>query len=115
VTEVQFQASSERLSDEMRVVRVSGELDVYSAPELERALQLDGVAGARVVVDLRKCTFIDSTGLGILVAADRRGGGNGLLIVASSMEVLRAIEVTRLDGRLTLHPTLESALNGAAA
>jgi stage II sporulation protein AA (anti-sigma F factor antagonist) len=115
MTEVQFHASSERLSDETRVVRVTGELDLYTATELERALRLAGAADGRVVVDLRECTFIDSTGLGILVAADRRSGGNGLLIVASSQEVLRAFEVGGIHGGLTLHRTLESALNGAAA
>lgn len=114
MTEVEFQAESERLSEETQLVRVSGELDLYTAPDFERALQLDGVAGGRIVVDLRECTFIDSTGLGILVAADRRNGGNGLAIVAGSMEVLRAFEVSGLDGRLTLHPTVESALNGSA-
>jgi anti-anti-sigma factor len=114
VTEVQFQAETQRLSEGTRIVSVSGELDLYTAPDFERALQLDRVVGGRVVVDLRECTFIDSTALGILVAADRRSGGNGLLIVASSMEVLRAFEVSGLDGRLTLHPTVDSALNGSA-
>lgn len=113
MTEVQFQAETQRLSEGTRIVSVSGELDLYTAPDFERALQLDRVVGGRVVVDLRECTFIDSTALGILVAADRRSGGNGL-IVASSMEVLRAFEVSGLDGRLTLHPTVDSALNGSA-
>lgn len=114
MTEVRFRASSERLADETRIVRVRGELDLYTAPEFERALELEGAADGRLVVDLSECTFIDSTGLGILVAADRHTGGNSLLIVGSGMEVLRAFEVSALDRHLTLYPTLESALNGAA-
>ena len=113
--EIQFQASSERVAEDTRVVTVRGELDLYTAPEFERALGLNGAANGRVVVDLTDCTFIDSTGLGILIAADRHSGGNGLLIVARGHEVLRAFEVSGLDGPLTLHPTVESALNGAAA
>lgn len=115
MSEIKFQAISHRLPDATHLVAVRGELDLYTAPEFERALDLNGSAGARVVVDLRECTFIDSTGLGILVTAHRRNGGSALLIVASSMEVLRAFEVSGLDRQLTLHPTVESALNGASA
>lgn len=113
--EIQFQATSQRLPDATHLVRVTGELDLYTAPEFERALDLNGSAGGRVVVDLLECTFIDSTRLGILVAAHRRNGGSALLIVASGPEVRRAFEVSGIDRHLTLHPTLESALEGAAA
>lgn len=112
--ETKFRASSERLADETRVVSVVGELDLYTAPEFERALALNGGASGRVVVDLSECTFIDSTGLGILVEANRQIGGNALLIVAAGPEVLRAFEVSGLAGRLTLRTTLMSALNGGA-
>jgi hypothetical protein len=67
------------------------------------------------VVDLSDCTFIDSTGLGILVEAERRIGRHALLVVAGGPEVLRAFEVSGLDRRSALHPTLESALNGGSA
>jgi anti-anti-sigma factor len=113
--EAQFEATSQRLPDGTHLVRISGELDLYTAPEFERALDLNGGPAERVVVDLRECTFIDSTGLGILVAAHRRNGGDGLLIIANGLEVLRAFEVSGLDRQLTLHPTLEGALNEAAA
>jgi stage II sporulation protein AA (anti-sigma F factor antagonist) len=114
MTEVEFRASSERLADETRIVRVQGEVDLYTAPEFELALGPNGAAAGRVVVDLSECTFIDSTGLGILVEAHSRGDHDTLLIVASGMEVLRAFEVSGLDRRLVVHPTLESALNEAA-
>jgi anti-sigma B factor antagonist len=111
---IEFRASSQHLGDGTRVVAVAGEVDLYTAPEFERALELNGGAGGRVVVDLSECTFLDSTGLGILVQANRHNGGNGLLVVAGGVEVLRAFQVTGLDGRFVLHPTLESALNGSA-
>jgi anti-anti-sigma factor len=113
--EVQFQVSSDRLADGTPIVTIRGELDLYTAPEFERALCLNGAADGRVVVDLSECTFIDSTGLGILIAADRRTGGNGLVLVARDLEALRAFGVSGLDRQLRLHPTVESALEGAAA
>ena len=112
--EIRFRASSERLADETQVVSVAGELDVHTAPEFEDALALNGSEPGRVVVDLSECTFIDSTGLAILIKADRHIGRNALLIVAAGPEVLRAFEVSGLDRRLALHPSLEAALNGGA-
>ena len=111
--EIEFEASCEQLADKTRLVRVRGELDLYTRPEFERALEPNGAGAGRVVVDLSECTFIDSTGLGTLIAADRHNGG-ALLIVASGLEVLRALEVSGLDRHLTLHPSLQSALNGKA-
>lgn len=112
MAEIRFQATSERLADETRLVTIRGELDLYTAPALERELELNGGANGRVVVDLSECTFLDSTGLGMLVGAHRRNGGSALLIVARGVEVLRAFEVSGLDRHLKLHPTLESALSG---
>jgi anti-sigma B factor antagonist len=112
--EFEFGASSEYLADATRIVRVRGDLDLYTAPEFERALELNGAADRRVVVDLSECTFIDSTGLGILVKVGRRGDHDSLVIVANGVEVLRAFEVSGLNRQLVLYPTLESALNGGA-
>ena len=114
MAEIAFRTASERLADETRVVSVAGELDLYTAPEFERALQLNGCADGQVVIDLSACTFIDSTGLGILVRADRQIGRNALLIVANGRAVLRAFELSGLEHRFALHPSLESALNGGA-
>jgi anti-sigma B factor antagonist len=115
VEEIEFRASSERLADETQVVSIAGELDLYTAPEFERALALNGAVKGRIVVDLSECTFIDSTGLGILVEADSHIGRNALLIVATGPAVLRTFEVSGLDRQFALHPSLESALNGGAA
>lgn len=113
--EIKFRASSERLADETHVVSIAGELDLYTAPEFERALELNGSTNGRVVVDLSECIFIDSTGLKILIQAGRHVGSNALLIVAAGPAVLRSFEVSGLDRRFMLHPSLESALNGGAA
>ena len=50
------------------VMHVSGDLDVYSAPQLKEALEGTGLAGKTVILDLSQVHFIDSTALGVLVA-----------------------------------------------
>jgi anti-anti-sigma factor len=56
-------------SGDERVIRLSGELDIDSAPDLERALLRSRPAGQRVVVDLSELEFMDSTGLRVLLRA----------------------------------------------
>lgn len=60
--------AAEAFDDGTYVVTVNGELDVYSAPQLESELaELHQKNVRSVVVDLTECEFIDSTALGLLV------------------------------------------------
>jgi anti-sigma B factor antagonist len=52
-----------------RIVRLRGELDIHSAPDLERVLLRSRPTGQRVVLDLSGLEFMDSTGLRVLLRA----------------------------------------------
>jgi stage II sporulation protein AA (anti-sigma F factor antagonist) len=56
-------------ADGARVIRLHGELDIGAAPDLERALLRSRPPGQRVVLDLSKLQFMDSTGLRVLLRA----------------------------------------------
>jgi anti-sigma B factor antagonist len=56
------------------VVLIRGELDLATAPELEKVVVERLDAGDEVVVDLRELDFMDSTGLRVLVHAHARAG-----------------------------------------
>src|SRR3954447_21050822 len=65
-----FSVEDEEIDATTHVVNVAGEVDLYSAPELkERVLSAIDAGKTRIVVDLSKTTFIDSTTLGVLVGA----------------------------------------------
>jgi anti-sigma B factor antagonist len=84
--------------DGVRVVAVSGELDLDTMGELNAALAADnGVA--TTVVDLRGLTFIDSTGVSGLMAAARRArdAGGRLVCVPGSAQIQRVFELTGVD------------------
>ena len=66
--EDRFHVSVDEPSPGWVVVGVAGEIDVATAPELERALA-DAGAEKRVVLDLSECQFIDSSGLRTLLGA----------------------------------------------
>jgi anti-anti-sigma factor len=81
-------------------VRVQGELDMSTSPELDQILRQEIAAGRRVVVDLSEIAFIDSTGLNTLIAALRASDSNGAtLMVSPSLpaQVKRVLQITGLN------------------
>jgi anti-sigma B factor antagonist len=100
------------------VLTVTGEVDVYSAPLLRQKLLDLAMAGPpRVVVNLEPVGFLDSTGLGVLVAGlnrFRRQGGD-LELICSQARILRLFEITGLTRVLTIYPSLDSALATVSA
>jgi anti-sigma B factor antagonist len=103
---------------ELHVVSAAGDLDLHSAPHLERELLrlIDG--GARtLVVDLAETTFLDSTALGVLLRALQRlrPAGGGLAVVADNPGLAKIFEITRLDRVLAVSASRDEALARLAA
>ncbi len=95
------------------VVDLAGELDLYNA-HLAREALLEAAERSpeRLVVDLSEVTFIDSTGLGVLVETRTRlANRRAFLLVAPGLETRRALEISGLDRHFALHDTLEGALS----
>ena len=83
------------------IVRPRGELDLASAATLRAAL--DGIEDAgRLVLDLRGLSFLDSSGLHLLVGLDERARRDGfqLALVAPAAPADKAIQLTGLDQAL---------------
>jgi anti-sigma B factor antagonist len=81
------------------VVLLIGELDLDTAQELEAVL---ATQSGPVVVDLRKLSFIDLTGLRLLLEADARSRQDGMnLRFIPGRIVRRLFEASRLPDRLT--------------
>lgn len=86
-----------------RVIRLSGELDLANAAAVEAELDTafgDGNGG--IVLDLAELTFIDSTGIALLINAVGREDGNARLRIVPSrgLAVNRVLKATGLDERL---------------
>lgn len=93
------------------MVTVSGELDVASSQALEREFaKLDDVP--LVVVDVRDLTFIDSTGLGVLVKAHQaaREHGRRFGLVRAEGQVGRLLILTGLAEELLMAESAEQLL-----
>jgi anti-sigma B factor antagonist len=77
-----------------------GELDFATLGTLTDELDKASREGVdEVVVDLRKVTYIDSSGLGVLVGAHRRlkGEGRSLVLQVADPEMIKLLSITGLD------------------
>ena len=98
-----------RRRGDVATVQPRGELDLASVATLRAAL--DGIKGAgRLVLDLRGLSFIDSTGLHLLVAFHQRAQREGfrLTLVAPAPPVARAIQLCGLDKSLPFVAPVEA-------
>ena len=90
------------------VVQVAGEIDVATAPELRQELtRLAGGGAGAIEVDLDGVSFLDSSGLGVLLGAHKRlvaAGGQGIRITGARDTVRRVLEITGLDATFALDP-----------
>ena len=82
------------------LIRVVGEVDLYSSPELRKAI-LKAVPSAEggLAIDLEGVTYIDSSGVATLVEGLRsaREHGTGFVLVAPSPPVMQVLGLARLD------------------
>jgi anti-anti-sigma factor len=84
-----------------------GDVDLATVGRVrERVDELTAAGFARVVLDLREVTFLDSTGLRLLIELDREARVDGweLALIDGSTEVQRVFDVTGMRPRLPFTP-----------
>ena len=94
------------------VVKLAGELDLYNAMQVRKALdEACADSPKRIVVDLAEVEFIDSTALGVLIEARRHlENRRAFLLAAPGLETRRALEISGLDRHFTVHDSVSEAL-----
>lgn len=108
-----FQIDVSSAEGDVKVVALRGELDFDGAPAFARALEELRADGEReVIVDLSELTFIDSSGISVLVGAARAATAEqGTLVVAApTPHVQRVFDIVSLSELVAVEPGLEGAL-----
>ena len=110
------------VSDEQRndilVVRVDEKrVDASRAPQFKDEITRRIEAGhTRIVLDLSGVDFVDSSGLGAIVACLKRLGPRGDLAIAGARgAVSRLFTLTRMDKVFPLHETVDAAVEQMSA
>ena len=83
---------------------VRGEIDAHTAPRVRAAGEALLADHGSLRFDLSGVEFIDSSGLGVLVAltSSARGTGGDVTLMAPSKPVVRLLQISGLDGHLTV-------------
>lgn len=94
-----------------QIVRIGGEVDMYSAPRI-RASLASFPSNARIIVDLEDVDYIDSSGLGALIShRTKLLKSNGDLAVINPSSVVRKVfQLTRLDVFFPIFESMEEAM-----
>jgi anti-sigma B factor antagonist len=97
------------------VVALMGEHDAYSSERLENELAVIVEGRRHAIVDLSDATFIDSTTLSVLLAAQKKAERTGLgfaLVLPSRnyTQVHQILEITGLGRSFAIYPKLDDAL-----
>jgi anti-sigma B factor antagonist len=114
---IDFGISDRAVDADTHVVSVSGEVDLFTAPEFKQRVMAPIAAGVdNVIVDLMQTTFIDSSSLGVLIGAHRRlkARGGRLIVACDSEMIVKTFRITGLDGVFRLVDSVEAALSGRA-
>ncbi|MDH6138308.1 MULTISPECIES: STAS domain-containing protein [Kitasatospora] len=104
--------STETVGDRT-VVRVGGEIDVYTAPKLrEQLVELVNDGSYHLVVDMEGVDFLDSTGLGVLVGGLKRVRAHegSLRLVCTQERILKIFRITGLTKVFPIHTSVEDAV-----
>lgn len=92
------------------VIVASGEVDILTSPALREAVLAAAEASNRIVIDLGAVTFIDSTGIGVIVAALGRHRQRSVSLVRPAPMVRKILQITTLDRLIPVLDSVDEAL-----
>lgn len=99
------------------VLAVKGEVDLGTAPHLrQRLIELVADGHRRIVVDMTATDFLDSTGLGALVAGLKRlrAHDGEMRLVCTAPRIRKVFEITHVDRVLPIFDTVDAACSAEA-
>ena len=111
---IEFRLDVESRGDGRAVLRVAGEVDVYTAPQIrERVQDLAAKGTVHLIADLGQVEFIDSSGLGALIGGLRRvrEDDGSLVLVIPARRILRVFQLTGLTKAFVIYDNLGDALS----
>ena len=97
--------------EEVAVYQVNGEINISTSPDLKK--QFEKQPAKKVVVNLEKVTYIDSSGLATLVEMLKksRSSGGALGLAGMSDKVKSLFEITKLDKLFSISASQDEAVS----
>jgi len=100
----------------VRIVSISGEVDLSTSPKVRDVLLECILGGADVVVDLSQVAYIDSSGVASLVEAfqNAKSRGSNFALAQVGETPMRVLQLARLDQVFIIHDTADAAVTDFA-
>ena len=102
-----------KLPESKNVLPLEGEIDLHVSPRISEKLgEMIKLKPSRVVIDLSRVTYIESSGLAILISAmqDVEEYGGRFAIAGLQENVRTIFETARLDKVFLMYPHVDAAL-----
>lgn len=112
VKELDFEVDVKEKQNALNVT-ISGEIDAFTAPKLREAFEpYEGKAGLDVLIDLTNVSYMDSTGLGVLVGLFKslRANGGMLTLTGLSDRLKRLFDITGLSDIMKINTEIEGGV-----
>lgn len=103
-----------RHEDQVSILAMNGQINLYNLPELKTQIQQELAKGIKsLVFDMENVGYIDSSGIGVLVAsATSLKNAGGRLALSGLQNVIRkTFEITKLDHFFEIYPTVTESIN----
>ncbi|NLC58542.1 MAG: STAS domain-containing protein [Armatimonadetes bacterium] len=113
MSQVDLQINVNREAGGVPVIKLEGEVDIYTCPQLkDTIIHLIDEGEYHIIIDMEKVPYIDSAGLGVLVGARRRVGEHdgSISIVNPNPSVYKVLEITRLTKIFDVYQDRDAAL-----
>ena len=104
---------SSRTKGEVVILDISGEIDLYNAPEIKDIVnKLIEQKKYNVIINLKEVTYIDSSGIGALISSlsNLKKYQGGLKIINVFASVKKVFELTKLTSFFEIHDSEEEAV-----
>lgn len=114
---VEFRATGLKLGRRAYLVKVAGELDLYTVSDVKQLVAQLADDVVTVLVDLTSVTFVDSAGLGALVGIARRlrAVGGVAHLVTDNQNILKLLAITGFDRYFVVSGDVDAAVRDVVA
>lgn len=105
---------SSQIKGEIVILDISGEIDLYNAPEIKDIInKLIEQKKYNVIINLKEVTYIDSSGIGALISSlsNLRKYQGGLKIINVFASVKKVFELTKLTSFFEIYDSEDEALS----
>ncbi|MEQ8190368.1 MAG: STAS domain-containing protein [Candidatus Eremiobacterota bacterium] len=106
---------TKEINNNIMGINIEGEIDVYTSPKVKEALNdLIQKGNNNIIVNLEGVSYIDSTGLGVLIGALKRVKENNgdIKLVCTNLQIKKIFDITGLVKIFELYDSEELAIKG---